>query len=560
MDVTKLDLNYIELFALAYSIAEQVFGIEPIQAPLKKQKKIRKWINRTYIDHDDLPEKVLSFIDNSKSDTEFIEFMAECAKYINERGTWKEQLLQKATTNFPEDVKTAFAHLFGTMGYCDTIRQQEDRIILTIDETDAYKRSLILHTSTENHIDKFDLLNFSEAQILNEGHGYKLICIAENFENETSMPIGIFFDYATTEIEVFRADRKEFDDNPWETLSFLASNILEKSDLGGEYLNQKEQGLIALLKEVRALSVWASLYNDEIPDFAILKQYIQRHNLIHLLPLIDKVTALPKEKMSRAIALARLTAKLNEAVCEPLWRELYELLIDTQEGYADKTGACNKKKLNEIRLRIEEKFHNLGYEGEYPTFRKKSAIKGIRLEESYNQTYFVGAEKNVEHIVQCVEFMNCDSLNIQFICGTAFLKKDETITDIYSCCFNKKGRRLFKKINCAADDTELLDQFATIAAKRAECAKLSKKEKELLGKDSFSWNYFISMFVFTGGLFAVFMTAAAFLILCLVDAILFGFSDIPNMISQMPWWFFFLIGFVGFGGAMAIVDAKAKAK
>jgi hypothetical protein len=39
-----------------------------------------------------------------------------------------------------------------------------------------------------------------------------------------------------------------------------------------------------------------------------------------------------------------------------------------------------------------------------------------------------------------------------------------------------------------------------------------------------------------------------------------GFSGILDMIKQMPWWLFFAISFVGFGGAMAIVDTKAKTK
>ena len=40
MDITKLDINDIELFDLANTVAEQVFGIEPIKASPKKQKKI----------------------------------------------------------------------------------------------------------------------------------------------------------------------------------------------------------------------------------------------------------------------------------------------------------------------------------------------------------------------------------------------------------------------------------------------------------------------------------------------------------------------------------------
>ena len=560
MDISKLDINHIELFGLAYSVAREVFDVEPIKATEKIQRKIRKWVNKTYVDGDDLPKKVLAFIDDSKTDSEFIEFLAECSKHIEEHGTWKKQLFEKVAIDFSEDVNKAFIHLFETMQYCETVKKQEDKIILTLDETDSYKRKLILHTSEENFIDNFDLIGFNDAQIVKEENGYKLICVAENFEAETSVPIGIFFDQATTEIDVYRADRRDFNDNPWESLAFMASDILEKDYLGAKLFNQKEKDLMPLLKELRALSVWAPLYDEETPDFEILKQYLQKHDAIHLVPLIDKAGKREKGKLVNPLLFSRLTSKLNETSCESLWRELYELVVETQEGYTDKILSYNQTKLNEIRLQIEKKFHNLGYEGRYPTFSKKGAIKGIRLEESYNQSYFVGAEKNVEHIIECREFFNCDVLNIQFICGTALLKKGESITDIYSCCFNKKGRRLFKKICWDSEDTDVLEQFITIAAKKAECTKLNKKEKELLGNGTVSWQYFVSMFIFAGGLFAVLMTAAIFLILSLVDAIFLGVSDIPNMIKEMPWWLFFAISFVGFGGAMAIVDTKAKTK
>lgn len=560
MDISKLDINHIELFGLAYSVARDVFDVEPIRATEKNQRRIRKWVNKTYLDDNDLPKKILAFIDDSKTDSEFIEFLAECSKHIEEHGSWKKQLFEKVAIDFSEDVRKAFIHLFETMQYCETIEKQESKILLTLDESDSYKRKLILHTSKENLIDNFDLFGFSDAQIVKEENGYKLICVAENFEAEKSVPISIYFDQATTEIDVYRADRRDFNDNPWESLAFMASDILEKDYLGVEYFNQKEQDLIPLLKELRALSVWAPLYDEETPNFEILKQYLQKHDAIHLVPLIDRIGKREKDKPVNPLLFSRLTSKLNETSCESLWRELYELVVETQEGYTDKILSYNQTKLNKIRLQIEKKFHNLGYEGRYPTFSKKGAIKGIRLEESYNQSYFVGAEKNVEHIIECREFFNCDVLNIQFICGTALLKKGESIIDIYSCCFNKKGRRLYKKFCWDAEDTDVLEQFITIAAKKAECTKPNTKEKELLGNGTVSWQYFVSMFIFAGGLFAVLMTAATFLILSLVDAIIFGLSDIPNMIKEMPWWLFFAISFVGFGGAMAIVDTKAKTK
>ena len=561
MDISKLDLNHIELFALAYSVAKDVFDVEPITATAKMKRKIRKWVKKTYISGNDLPDKVLRFVDDSKSDAEFIAFMAACDKYIAEQGTWKKQLFEKVAADFSDDVKNAFTLLFETTGYCELIENRGNQVILPLGDTCAYRRNLILHTSKENHIGDYNLLDFSDAQILKDEYGYRLICTAENYEEETSRPIAILFDYATTEVEIFRADRREFDDNPWESLGFLAIDILEKNLLGPEYFNQKELDIMPLLKELRALTVLAPhFYDEEMPDFENLKHYIMKHDLLHLIPLIDKIAKWDKKKPVSPFLLGRLSNALNDANCESLWCELYELVADTQAEYTDKMLSYDQKKLNNIRSEIEECFHDLGYEGKYPTFVKKGALKGVRLEESYNQSYFVGREKYAQYMVECREILYGDLLHIQFICGTAFLKKSETVTEIYSCCFNKKGRRIFKKFLWDAAEMDTLPQYVTIAAKRAECTKLTKREKELLGNTAGSWQYFALMFLFMGGMFAVLFTAAMFLICCLVTAISLGFGSIPEMIREMPWWQLFVFCFVGYGGAMTIVDIKAKNK
>ncbi len=561
MDITKLDIYDIELFDLANTVAEQVFGIEPIKASPKKQKKIRKWVNKTYIDLEELPKKVLCFVDKSKSDFEFIEFMAECSKYIKEKGTLKRQRFDKVSEDFSEDVKKAFLDLFETIEDCENIEKQKNKIIFTLDESDSHTRKLVLYTSAENALSKFDMLQFRDAQIFKEESGYKLICEAANFEEETIFPIGIFFDNATVEVNIYRADNTEFGLTPWNTLVSIATEILSKKELGDKYFNEQEKELMPLIKEISGLSLFSRLLDDEPQSFEILKQYINKHNVCHLIPLLDKVKEHFTKITSRQMLLARLDNKLNDKKCEPLWRELYGLIAETQKGYPDKILSYNQKKLNKIRLQIEQSFHNLGYEGKYPTFNKKGALKGIRLEESYTQTYFVGLEKNVEYIIHCTESINNGELGIQFLCGTALLKKNEAVTDIYSCCFNAKGRRLYKTVYFSPDsEANLLDRYAKIAAKKAECIKLNKYERELFGNDFIPWANFLTVLFFAGGLFAALMTVAMILFVCVMTIIEEGFSAVPETIGMMPWWLCFLFCFFGFGIPMAIVETKAKRK
>jgi hypothetical protein len=110
------------------------------------------------------------------------------------------------------------------------------------------------------------------------------------------------------------------------------------------------------------------------------------------------------------------------------------------------------------------------------------------------------------------------------------------------------------------EDLEQVEEFVQIAAKRAQCDKLKKHEKELCGVISFSLQYFVFMFLFTGGLFALFMTAAMFLVCCLVTVVIVGPHELLGMIKEMPWWLLFAISFFGFGGGMTFVEMKAKNK
>ena len=560
MDISKVDLNYIELFALAYSIAEDIFGVEPVKANTKKQRQIRKWVKKTYINQNDLPQKVLGFVGDSKSDEEVIEFLAECSRCIEEKGTWKHQLLEKVTVDFTQDVKNAFEYLFETLEFCESIEVQANKVIISLDEMDSYKRRLVLHTSKENSVSKYEWFDFSEAQILKDGEGYKLICIASDFEEDISLPITIWFDRATTEIDIYSADEQHFYGTPWEYLELMAHSIVSKGQLGDEYFNIKERGLMPLLKELRSLSNLGFFHMKEQHDFENLKNYIKRHELNHLLPLLGKVIEQKRSGKDGVLRMNFLNNRLNESICEGLWRELYQLVKETQEGYVKKSDSYNPTKLCALKMKIEEGFHKLGYMGKYPTFRKNGAMKGFRLEYNYNMSYFVGVEKNVDYVVHCREVLDEDTLAIQFLCGTAFLKKDETIEDIYSCCFNKKGRRLFKEFLWDVKETEILDEMIIVAAKKAECTKLSKREKVLSGGKHVSVGEFISTFVVMGGLFAILMTIAEMLILCVMTIIFDGFSGVKDMIVEMPWGILFAIGFVGFGGAMAIIEAKAQEK
>ncbi len=561
MDIKALNNDDIEILALTYSVAAQVFEVDPLNSPPEKQKKIRKWMQKTYFDGTNFSSAARSLIDSSRPDSLIIGLAAECSRYIDDRDAERKRLFEKGAADLPDDVRLALAFLFEEFEICENVDICADEVIFTLDETCSYRRKLILHTPQKTEAGKFDALGFQDARISKEDGGYTLSCTAENYEDDTSAPVSIFFDRAETCVDVFPADRGEIMSAPWRTLALISSEILAKAELGQEYLNQDEKALIPLFKE---LSIPTGLvYGGEpVSDFAILKQYLNKYGLTHMIPLLDKAAAQSRSGSANPALLSRIETKLSDKKCEPLWRELYALAATTQRGYSDKPISSGGGKLSAIRSEIEAELHARGYEGSYPSFRKNGDMKGVHIEENYGQGYLIGMEKNVAYFVECRELTDGGALQIQFMSGTALLKKGEVVEDIYSCCFFDKGRRLFKTFTWDADGE--LDgsprSAAEIAAKRAECKKLSRGEREFIGNVPVSLYYIVFSFLLMGGLFAVLMTLAAFLICCIPTAIMFGFGSVPEMVRAVPWWLLFVIAFVGFGGAMSIFEAKARTK
>lgn len=561
MDIAKLDLQDVERVGSAYLFAKSRFSKDPSAASPAKQKKIRKFIKKFAFSEDSFSEEVSSLVSDTQSDAEFLEFAAECAEYINGQHELKRRLFEQATKVFPEDTQQAFTYLYNKILSvdCRNIEKQGNKFIISFDETDVYKRKLVLNTSADIRIPDNGDLFFCDAELKKSDSGYVLICKANDYDEETAGdPLEIPFGSAETEVEIYNIDSALFYSSPWEYLFSVANMILEKKDLGEKYFNEKEKELIPLLTELRDIYDYTP-ESEKIPDFRILKEYMRKYGFTHLIPLFDKVIKRRKKQISQTFAINGLLNKLNDSKCEELWREIYEKIKASQEEYSAKVDFSKSERLSKIRKEIEKRFHEIGYEGEYPTFRKRGQIKGVKLESNYGISYFLCNEKHVEFIVECKETVLFGTVAVQFICGTALLKKGETAADIYSCCFNKNGKRLFKTEIWDNDNENAIIPFTEIAVKRAECIKLTKDEKLRLGKN-YSFGYFFFMFLFTGGLLAVSMTVIAVILTCLVTAILVGVGDIPEMLAQMPWLLFFMIGFVGFGLSMAVMDFKSQNK
>lgn len=325
-----------------------------------------------------------------------------------------------------------------------------------------------------------------------------------------------------------------------------------------------------LIQEICGLSYWLEFSKPKYQTFPELKAVAARYGYPKAEALLVKLETIETEDDKYYKTVQKLIAYLCGKEREPLWRELYNKISDSQAGYPNKADAFgDQEKLAGIRNAIQAQMEENGYTGTYPDFVKTGPMKGIHLERSYNMTYWVGMEKRVQYHIHCTEsFNDFGKFFVQFLCGTAFLNKDEKQTDIYDCLFNANGRRLFRvedsptmQHESEGSEPSSLEVFVAIAAKRAECIKLNKSERTAVyGPPILGWRIFLRIFLLGGGLFGVGMVMFG-LLLCVLLPVIFGsVSVIPELLRDIPWLQILAMGWVGFGGAMGIVEVLAHRK
>ncbi len=567
MDISKIDIEYVELFDLCYTIALDVFNTEPISASPKMKKKIRKWFDKSYIVGGDYPDNVMEFIGKNVSDEKLFEFLSACHHQIEINDIKEKQLFDNYTSEFNEDVKTALWDLFeNDYSFCH-IKKEDKNAIIDLEFGSSYDRTLILKNASGIPEGNYDFISFKKNALIKQGNEYRLTGVAENYD-DSSTPFEICFTDAKIHITLFRADEQILCDTPWLHLQSVAGDILDKCFLGN-YLNESEKELLPLIAEISKLSYWTRIPEEyESADFSQLKSYIAKFGYTELLPLVENLEKEFFNDKKKDKAINKLVSKLNTQKYEPLWRELYNLIVKTQENYPSKeVYYFSTESLNETRKNIQNLMEHYGYSGKYPDFIKKGSTDKIHLAESYNTTYFVGHEKNVIYHIHCTEEYFNEHLMIQFVCGTELLRKGESPGDIYSCLFNAKGRRFFKTLSYESgyinekgeEDTDDLEKRVQIAVKKAELKKLTKEERKEIGDVNIKLIFFF-VFILMGGLFSIFMTVGLMLfgiILCLVEG---QAQAIHSLFTEIPWWGLFLLSWILFGGTMGIITVLAKRK
>lgn len=483
---------------------------------------------------------------------------------------------------FPEPVQKAFDFLLN-VGGISAFAITTDGDITNISFSYSYGTniSLKLTNSIGAPIGEYDGYNFAPDNLEKRGDNYILNgetfnCDSDSGE-EACEKFAITFSDAKAEISLYNASERVFCKTPWDYLQSVALAIGDRANLSESVLNEKEKALLPLINEINMLLPLLSEKNksyyiypdDEIPspDFSNLKSYAQKYDYSELVCHIEEFENNYGGKKHDKF-LKRLINSLNLQKYEPLWREIYAIIKDTQSDYPSEfADSCPTDMLDNIRNEIESKLHENGYNGSYPDFVKTGKLNGIHMVQSYDVDYIVGFEKNAANHIHCNELYSENGVKIEFMCGLERLRDNEP-SDIYSCMFNSKGKKFFQSfsfdIDKNSDVTELrqtVDKFTQIAIKKAELKRITKEERKAANTYAYSdLSVFLSVFIIMGGLFGIFMTLGFMLIEVAVTAMVGLSNEIPELFMTTPWWLIFAACWGMFGGAMGVVQIIGKRK
>lgn len=552
-EVTTIQWEHLAILAGMAMHARFLYGDS---AAPRKQKKIRKWLEKHYAEQiSALPDDLGSCFSPENSDQAVLEFLRACRTEGDLR--IKENRTPQALILAPlgEEVQRAMQDLRDEDCGVGMEHLGDGRIALLVDDSPAYRRRLILEDAVLAP-ECGDWEYFSDMpEVAREGDSYLLRAVGGNTEQEVLR----FAGGAYVEFTSYNCTCEQFIWNdPWAYLRALAGTITAKADIPGDHCNAREKALLPLLQEI--MMIGAQKTEQPYP----------------LLTQLAREVGCKPSKFDKMLKTwnQRTWDQASRVLCgkewEPLWREVYRRICCSQEGYPSRVEQrCQKETLEQTRLAVQEFMYSQGFTGQYPDFVKTGPIQGIHLEESYDLVYIAGMEKNSTMHIRCVETLGWqDRMMVQFLCGIALPQKGTEPPDLGSCLFDHKGRTYFRWVRDydsvytqELQSTERIMQFARIAVKKVQMQRLNKEEKKLYSfgsADGLAW-FWIWMLL-GGGLFAVAMVAAFWLLGALVVALLGSWQDIPAVLGAFPWHYMFAFCWIGFGLPMGIIALVAKRK
>ena len=554
-----MDKEVLSSLAGMYAHGQVRLGEAPETAAPQKQKKIRRFLCRIYKDRiAELPPEIAARLGADRSDGEVLTFLADCHRQMEELAMEKERRFEEAAAALSPAARGGLRSLAERNSWPEpTCRGAE---WVTVLEDGIVRRRLIFRDLTGLPAEGIQW--FDEVELTKEEDAYRLTL----YDCDPGETCVITFTDLSAETETFNALAGQgMEEGPWEYLTTVAWNILDKSRIPGT-LNERERDLLPLLAELNGLAMRGHPLPKET-EYPLLQKLAAEYGLSDIVENLARLGQIGWRDVKGTRLAKKILADLDRQPCEPLWRRVYEQIAASQADYPPWPFPRESNEMAEIRRRVTDTLREAGYEGEWPDFRKIGPTRGIRLAESYGQTYFVGMEKRVESRIRCEECpWGAEEGVLEFWSGAALLKPGEETEDIFSCLFNAKGRRLFKvtrwPVTSSVENRTPPEFQATVAAKRAEVKRLTKEERRAVKQwqTKISPAVLIVIWLLAGLAFAVFSTAAMALLCGSILFISQPAAEAWEDFKGFPWWQTFLFEWVAFGGGMGLVTLLARKK
>ncbi|MCR4593518.1 MAG: DUF3878 family protein, partial [Clostridiales bacterium] len=400
--------------------------------------------------------------------------------------------------------------------------------------------------------DDYVYLSFGDSTLTYEDEEFFLTVRVISYIDDDEHPEQISeirFKSVDVETKIYKADADQyFWAQPWGHITQLAEVIMNKKDLSQGLICDAEQKILPLLMDLYKLTDNGAYNNDfqGMQKLPLLREYIEKYQYSDVLKYIDEF-----EKQSEAEkkykAKEELLKVLNKKKYEPLWRELFEIINDSQKAYpAIHECYISQEELDETHRKIEEFFNNKGYTGTYPDFCKQERMRGLRLARYGDDlSRLIGMCPAAYHIHCKDEYSNFNnSYSIQFVTGVELLKNGEQAGDIYSCMFDSKGKTYFDSVvyELYSENEHLfpwvgnLYKIMEIAVKKAEQKRLTRAERKNANEYSNTplWAYFDFALLF-GMLFAILFTPLLFLFFIPLTLLIDGKEALTGIAQDFPW-------------------------
>ncbi len=458
----------------------------------------------------------------------------------------------------------------------------DDSVEIFLEGYNAYTLSIVLKGVTKCSLkEEMWLIDSNIVYLQDEScYSYNGIFIREGEE----APFDVYFNDVDVIMEVFDCTKEAtYAGDIWEIIRQSSRSICDKADISKKFINNKEEVLIPLIKEIDNLQFAIyRVYAEEIRrNFPNLKELSEKYGYKELVKLFERIDecCIDNSKRSKRKYTATANMILNEmnlSKYAALWYDIWEKIKDSQKDYPSKIDIkCPAQEIQRVHQTITEKLRANGYEGEYPDFVKVGDIKKVHLVNSYGISYFTGLRKDIKFFIHCGEIEVEGKLYIEFVCGTD-LRKNDSGSNIYDCMFNTKGRTNFVAMipyfgyienetddnNLGLEDMELqsLNNDIELAMRISEYKKLTKKEKDRVYGWALGISAFLTCFILMGGLFAMMFIPAMMLFCAVMVLPVGGIQAMLDVTIGMPWMWIggFAFCWIGFGTSMGIIEVLAR--